>query len=64
MNRTKVSNSEDSKTIGADVISKSATKMTVVLDGTDMTLQMSKRTPHAQQYVGRVMQIEFYSTGE
>lgn len=64
MMRTKVTNSLNSKVFGADILEKNSSHLKVIIDGTDEVIRMKKDTPTDKIYVGRIKNVEFYSSGE
>lgn len=62
MDRVKVTNLANGKTVEADVIQKSDKKMRVVLVGTNITINLSREDTR-KPYIGRASGLEFSSMG-
>ena len=48
----------------ADILSKHGRYMKVAIEGTDVTIKLTKSAPTDQHYVGRNSGLEFISTGD
>lgn len=64
MDQIKLVNIENGTTAIADVIKKSRMNMRVAVVGTNLTINLSKKTPDEKNYNGRGFGMEFVSTGE
>lgn len=62
--KTKVVNVDSGQTQNADILEKSDKRLKVAIDNTDITLVMTKQTPHSKNYVGTLYNMELVSTGE
>ena len=64
MERTKIINTANGKTAGADVIQKTDRRLIVILDNSTLRVEMTKNSPHDKNYVGSLHGMEFTSTGD
>ncbi len=49
---------------GADILSKHGRYMKVAIEGTDVTIKLTKAVPTDKHYVGHYSGLEFISTGD
>ncbi|KKN24849.1 hypothetical protein LCGC14_0890890 [marine sediment metagenome] len=63
MDRTTVTCTDTNQTMGADILNKSDRRLTVAVDGTEMSIALTKRDPYDKYYVGTAAGFEFTSTG-
>lgn len=64
MKQTKVKCTDTDLTLEADILRKSDKLLEVVVDGSNLKLKLSKKTPSETVYVGNSAGLEFTSTGE
>lgn len=64
MDRTTVTCTDTSNTVGADILNKSDRRLEVALDGTTIKLVLTKKTPQDKLYVGSKNRLEFISSGK
>ena len=64
MRKTKITCIDTEKTLDADILKKSSRLLEVTVDGSDLKLKLTKKTPDEKIYIGRASGLEFTSTGE
>ena len=62
MDTCKVTNTNNGRTVAADILQRSDKRIRVVLQGTDMTITMTREDTR-RPYVGRASGLEFTSMG-
>jgi len=48
----------------ADVLDKTSRRLKVAVDGSDMSITLTKKDPHDRYYIGTAAGYEFTSTGD
>jgi len=64
MQSTTVTCTDTEKTLSADILKKSDKFLEVVVEGSNIKLKLTKKTPDEKIYIGRMSGLEFTSTGE
>ncbi len=64
MDRTTIICTDTENTLEADVLERSAMRMKVALDGSEIALELYKETPNSPIYIGHKYGMEFTSTGD
>lgn len=64
MQSTTVTCTDTEKTLSADILKKSDKFLELVVEGSNIKLKLTKKTPDEKIYIGRMSGLEFTSTGE
>lgn len=64
MDKTSITCTTTEVTHGADIISKHGRFLKIAIEGTDITIKLTKTAPTDRHYVGHYSGLEFISTGE
>jgi hypothetical protein len=64
MKKTKVTCIDTEKTLDADILKKSSKLLEVAVEGSNLKLKLTKKTPDEKIYIGQLSGLEFTSTGE
>lgn len=64
MDKTEVTCTDTDQVMGADVLDKSSRRLKVAVDGSNMSITLTKKDPHDRYYIGSAAGFEFTSTGE
>ena len=64
MGRTTITCTDTDQVMGADVLDKTGRRLKVAVDGSNMSITLTKKDPHDRYYIGTAAGYEFTSTGE
>lgn len=64
MKQTKLICTRNDNEAIADILEKNSRNLRVVMIGSNITIELFKKTPHETYYIGHMSGLEFTSTGE